>query len=318
VNAAVSINMAPIAGVAIALAVLCLFVGFYRLAKPAGELEDRLAEAGGIEPALRMPAEDRLRGAVGRITLDERLARDTALALARADISLTVNEYVLIRVGAALGGAILGALALHNLVFGIAVGLLGLQVPVFILHRRMRQRQLKFQGQLVDVLSMLVSGLKAGVGLVQAMDLVQQEMPSPAREEFGRVVRETSLGATMGDALANLKARMPSDDLALVITVINVQAEVGGNLATVLEGIVVTIRERVRIAQEIRTITAQQRITGYVLAALPFFVGGFVSFIRPDYMMPLFSAQWIWMPATALVMVIAGFFVINRIVDIKV
>jgi tight adherence protein B len=111
---------------------------------------------------------------------------------------------------------------------------------------------------------------------------------------------------------------MPGDDLTMLVTVINIQAEVGGNLADVLDGVVTTIRERVRIFQEIRSLTAQQRITSYALAGLPFIVGGAVMAINPGYMMPLFSPQWIWLPGIAVVMIVIGFAVISRVADIKV
>jgi tight adherence protein B len=150
------------------------------------------------------------------------------------------------------------------------------------------------------------------------MDLVRKEMPPPAGTEFGRVVREIGLGVSLEEALDRLLQRMPGDDLGMVVTVIKIQAEVGGNLADVLEGVIKTIRERVRIAQEIRTLTAQQRITGYILAGLPFLVGGAIMVINPDFMQPLFTPQWIWLPGMAVVMVVAGFIVIGRIVDIKV
>jgi tight adherence protein B len=165
---------------------------------------------------------------------------------------------------------------------------------------------------------MLVSGLRAGVGLIQAMDLVRREMPAPASVEFGRVVQENSLGVGLDEALVHLVERMPGDDLSMVVTVIKIQAEVGGNLANVLDGVITTIRERIRIVQEIRTLTAQQRITGYLLAGLPFFVAGAIMFLNPGFLRPLFMAQWIWLPALAAVMIVVGFIVISRIVDIKV
>jgi tight adherence protein B len=118
--------------------------------------------------------------------------------------------------------------------------------------------------------------------------------------------------------LAHLLQRMPSDDLGMVASVINIQAEVGGNLVDILETVVTTIRERLRVAQEIRTLTAQQRMTGYVLGGLPFIVGGALMVINPDYMRPLFEPKWAWLPASAVVMMGMGFFLINRIVDIKV
>jgi len=308
-----------IVAVASSLAIMSLWVGLYRLMRPAGELDSRLAQLSQHEKSIRQkpnPAflSNLLKGSI----LEQKLGGKVALELAQADIALTVTEFVSLRIVGAVLGFGVGLLILHNLLFGLALILLGLQLPIFFLHRRSGQRQRRFQSQLVDVISMLVSGLRAGVGLVQAMDLVRQEMPAPAGTEFGRVVREIGLGASLEEALDHLLERMPGDDLGMIITVINIQAEVGGNLATVLDGVITTIRERVRIAQEIRTLTAQQRIAGYMLAGMPFLVGGAIMMINPDFMQPLLSPQWIWLPGMAVGLIVVGFLVINRIVNIKV
>jgi len=309
-----------IVAIAIYLAVLAVFIGLYRFMKPAGEVEDRLREMAGVAPPKqpRQPLRARLANLVKGTRLEERLGRQFALELTRGDLPLTVSEYVLLRLGAGLAGFLVGSLLMRNLLLAVLLTLLGLQLPVIYVQRRRSQRQRLFQNQLVDVLSMLVSGLRAGVGLVQAMDMVRREMPPPAGQEFGRVVREISLGASQEEALDRLLERMPGDDLSMIITVIKIQSEVGGNLADVLDQVIETIRERVRIAQEIRTLTAQQRLTGYILAGLPFLVGAAIMMINPDFMRPLFTPQWIWLPGMALVMILVGFVVIRRIVDIKV
>jgi len=304
---------------AIGLAVMTFFVGFYRLAKPAGELEDRLSQAAPRqEAAPRGARSNPFARLSSRMDLEKRAGKSFALELAQADLQLTVNEFVMLRVGAAVAGLVVGGLLLRSLLFGLPLAAIGFQLPVLFLHRRRQQRQVRFQAQLVDVLTMLVSGLRAGVGLVQAMDLVRREMPAPAGAEFGRVVREVGLGASLEEAMLHLLERMPGDDLSMIATVINIQAEVGGNLASVLDGAAMTIRERVRILQEIRTLTSQQRLTGYILAGMPFVVGAAVMLINPGFMGPMFTPQWIWLPGIAVVMVGMGFVVINKIVDIKV
>jgi tight adherence protein B len=305
--------------VAAGLAVMSLFVGFYRLARPAGELEDRLEES--LRREIVVPAGPKtgpLTRLFSQMNLEQKLGGQIALELMQADLALTVSEFVMLRLAGATVGFLVGIVLLRNFLLGVPLALLGLQMPLFYMHRRRQQRQHRFQDQLVDVISMLVSGLRAGVGLMQAMELVRKEMPAPAGEEFGRVVREVGLGVSLGEALRRLIQRMPGDDLTMLVTVINIQAEVGGNLADVLDGVVTTIRERVRIFQEIRSLTAQQRITSYALAGLPFIVGGAVMAINPGYMMPLFSPQWIWLPGIAVVMIVIGFAVISRVADIKV
>jgi tight adherence protein B len=305
------------------LAVLSLAVGLYRLLKPAGELEGRL-ESSVTRRAANGATDDgssffqHWASLFKGTALDEKMAGKMAATLEQADMAMTVNEYVLIRVGGAVLGALLGFIIMRNILVALGLAVAALQIPVFIVHGRSKKRQQRFQSQLVDVITMLSSGLKAGVGLMQAMDLVRREMPSPASDEFGRVVREVSLGASLDEALTHLVERMPGDDLGMLVAVINIQSEVGGNLVTILETVVTTIRERLRVAQEIRTLTAQQRMTGYVLAGLPFLVGGAVFVINPEYMQPLFSPKWIWMPGGAIVMMVIGFVIIQKIVDIKV
>jgi tight adherence protein B len=311
--------VALIGAAAAALSILCLAAGVYRLLRPAGELEARLQES--VKRVSRGPRQLVLSHWISsllKINMNWKFAGKMAVELEQADLSLTVNEYVLIRFGGAIAGALLGILVLHNVLFSLVLAMLVLQLPVLIVRSRFRLRQQRFQAQLVDVITMLGSGLKAGVGLMQAMDLVRREMPAPAGQEFGRVLREVGLGVSLSDALAALLRRMPGDDLAMVVTVINIQAEVGGNLANILEGVVTTIRERIQVAQEIRTLTAQQRMTGYVLAGLPFLVGGAIMVVNPGYMRPLLDPKWMVLPISAAAMVAVGFVVIGRLVDIKV
>lgn len=303
-----------------ASAVAALFLGLYRLLRPAGDLEDRLRStvARGDANRAHLDVKESLSSAVGKINVDKRLAGDTANELTRADVALTVNEYILLRFGGALVGFLVGVLGFRSLLLGMVLTILALQGPVILVHFLARRRRERFQAQLVDVITMLCSGLKAGVGLVQAMELVRKEMPEPAGSEFGRVVREHGLGIPLPTALARLTDRMPGDDLQMLVTVVNIQLEVGGNLASILDTVVTTIRERIRIAQEIRTLTAMQRVTGYILGGLPFILGGAIFVINPDYIMTLFQPRWLWMPGVTLVSVVLGYIVIGRIVDIKV
>ena len=146
--------------------------------------------------------------------------------------------------------------------------LLGL-MPFLYLRMRQARRLKALVEQIPDVMTLLVGGLRAGYGLNQAIEAVVQQMPAPSSIEFGRVTRAVALGVPLQRALKDMAERVGSDDLTLVVTAINVQYEMGGNLATVLDSISQTVRERIRITREIRVLTAQQRFTGYVLAAFP-------------------------------------------------
>jgi len=170
---------------------------------------------------------------------------------------------------------------------------------------------------------MMSNALRGGYSFLQTLDMVSREAPSPVSDEFRRVVQEVGLGRTTEEALGNLYRRVPSDDLDLLITAVNIQHEVGGNLAQILDSIGHTIRERVRIKGEIQTLTAQGRISGYVITALPIFLAGYITLVNPDYMMPLFEfgfppEAWCCMPVTSLVMIGLGYWAIMKIVDIEV
>jgi len=163
--------------------------------------------------------------------------------------------------------------------------------------------------------------LRAGYSTMQAMEAVSKELPSPISDEFRRVIQELQLGVPMNTALENLHRRIPSDDLDFVITAINVQREVGGNLSEILDTISFTIRERVRIKGEIRVMTAQVRTSGTAMALIPIFLVVFLWFMNRDYMMSFFD-RGLWCGIGALAcaggLIGSGYFIMMRIADIEV
>jgi len=176
-----------------------------------------------------------------------------------------------------------------------------------------------FNNQLGDTITLLANSLRSGYSLLQSMETVAKELAPPVSEEFGRVVREIGLGLSNQEALDNLLRRVNSDDLDLMITAITVHHEVGGNLAEILETIGHTIRERVRIKGEIRTITAGQRASGYIIAVLPLGLGAFLFTMNREYMSVLFTDQCgLAMLIAAAMGMASGFFIIRRIVAIEV
>jgi tight adherence protein B len=162
------------------------------------------------------------------------------------------------------------------------------------------------------------NSLRSGMSLLQAMDMVAREGSPPISEEFARVTREVGLGLSPQDALNHLVRRIRSEDLDLMVTAINVQHEVGGNLTKILDSISTTIRERVKLKGEIRTITSQGRMSGYMLAGLPVAVAGVLALMSPKYMLPLFNMPYLILPIAAAISVGFGFLVIQKIVDIEV
>ena len=171
-------------------------------------------------------------------------------------------------------------------------------------------------------MNLMVNGLRAGYSIMQAMEAVSKEMPPPICDEFRRVVQEMQLGITMEIALANLLRRIPSDDLDLVVTAVNVQREVGGNLAEILDTISYTIRERVRIKGEIRVLTSQVMYSGRFLALMPLIITGVLWLVNRPYMMQFFNPETRLVGIIALVigaiMVISGYFVMTKIATIDV
>ncbi len=314
--------LALILAFCVALAIIAIFVGTLNLSQDE-EMEARLAvyaARSATTPEHQEGAKrSRLVEGLNRLILRQSFADQIATMLARANVPLKVPEFVLITIGCGALGGLLGILISGHPISAVGLGLAGFFVPRLYLRLRRNRRYHSFEDQLPDVLTMLVGGLRAGYSLLHSMDVVIQEMPAPASEEFRRVVQEVGLGLPLEQALENLVRRMQSPDLDLIVTAINVQHEVGGNLATILETISSTIRERMRIHREIRSITAQQRLTGYVLALLPFGLGGVLLIINPTYMMRLFEpGTLLCLPIGSVVMIMLGFMIIRKIVSIEV
>jgi tight adherence protein B len=240
--------------------------------------------------------------------------------LSRANLRLTVTEFLGIQFALTLGLAVLGFVISGGFppAVNIAAGV-GYFLPRIWVKRRQGARLKAFNNQLADTISLMSNSLRSGLSLVQSMDLVAKEGSPPMSEEFSRVTREIGLGNSPTDALTRLVERVKSEDLDLMVTAILVQHEVGGNLAKILDTISGTIRERIKLKGEIKTLTAQQRMAGYMLALLPVFVGGILSLIAPSYIGKMFTpGPWLAMPFCAVLGIGLGFFVINKIVDIEV
>jgi len=255
---------------------------------------------------------------VEKTSYGDRVARE----LARADLKFKVAEYIaLIVIATVVGGALAWLLGNRQIISFLIGAVAGFFAPRFYVGQQQRRRLNKFNYQLSDMLNLMVNGLRAGYSTMQAMEAVSKELPSPINEEFRRVVQEMQIGISMEAALDNLLRRIPSDDLDFVITAINVQREVGGNLSEILDTISFTIRERVRIKGEIRTLTAQVRTSGSVLSMIPIFLTVVLWFLNPEYLMsfseggPLCA---IIAAAIVLFLIGTGYFIMMKIADIEV
>ncbi len=254
---------------------------------------------------------------VAKSSLGDRVSRE----LARADLKFKVAEYFALVFMSTLVLAFLAYLIQPSIVSAAIGGVIGFFIPRFYVKRQQSVRLIKFNDQLSDMLNLMVNGLRAGYSTMQALEAVSRELPAPISDEFRRVVQEMQIGIPMETALENLLRRIPSDDLDFVVTAINVQREVGGNLSEILDTISFTIRERVRIKGEIRVMTASVRTSGTVLSLIPVFLTLALWFVSPEYIGSFFSRGPVcgWTAVGVIVgMIAAGYFVMMKIADIEV
>lgn len=232
---------------------------------------------------------------------------------------ITDTEFILIRIISTLLLFFMGWLIPGNLLGGIIFSAIAIMVPNLILDRTIAQRQKKFHTQLLDVLIMIKGAVQAGYSLMQSLDVAIKEIPVPASEEFGRVLRETRLGYSLENALFNLAERMENDDMQIVVTAIVINAQVGGNLSTVLEATIATIRDRMQLMSEIRSLTSYSRFVGGLLTLLPFAVAAIIFMLSPVYFETVKTSsltQTIFI--MAFIGIIIGNIVMARIMKIRV
>jgi tight adherence protein B len=256
---------------------------------------------------------------VEKSSFGDRISRE----LARADLKFKPGEYIALYVIAIVGGALIAFLLGGRILISAFIGAaIGAFLPRMYVKRQQSRRLVRFNDQLPDMLNLMVNGLRAGFSTLQAMEAVSKELPAPICDEFRRVVQEMQLGITMEKALANLLRRIPSQDLDFLITAINVQREVGGNLAEIMDVISYTIRERVRIKGDIRALTSQAMYSGRALAIMPVGLLCILWFLNRSYVMEFFNKDTILCGGIALgiagVMIIVGYFVMTRIANVEV
>jgi tight adherence protein B len=312
-----------LAGILTTAGVLLAFVGLWQMGNAADPVETRLKEYGGAVIGMSSAGDSgekkaRGKGWFSRQLKGKSIAIRIADQLSRADLPLTVAEYILVvLVIAAIAGLI--GFWRGGLLIGGPLAIAGLFLPQFYVRGRANKRRQTFTNQLPDVLTLLVGALRAGYAMMQAMDMLIDRMPQPSSTEFARAMRAVSLGMPLTRALGDMADRVGSEDLYLVVTAMNVQQELGGNLSQILETITTTIRERIKIKREIQVFTSQQRMTGYMLAGLPIAVVVALMFINPGYISKLTEPGIMrFVLAGAVGMQILGFIVIQKIISIEV
>jgi tight adherence protein B len=309
------------AAVLTALAVFCTVLGLTKLINASSEVDDRLDAYATLSGSFGTSVEEQssLGRRVNSYLNDQSFAGSVRARLAAADVKLTLGEYLLIKTAVVVLPFLLLWLLTGFLISGLIGGLLGLLIPEFWLGSRERKRTQEFTLQLPDTLALIVGGLRAGFSLQQSMLNVSKEAPEPTATEFMRLGQELQLGIPLQESLDGMVRRIKSPDLEMIVSVFKIHGRVGGNLATVLESVGMTIRERVRLRREVQVITAQQRYASYVLGVLPIVLGLILTAINPSYMLEMFRWNiYLCIPIVAFLMTIAGFFMIRRIVDIKI
>lgn len=239
--------------------------------------------------------------------------------LVKANLLLKPEEMVSIGVVTCLTGGIVGFLLTQSLLFAAMFAFIGMNIPGFILKRRIKKRIKTINGQLGDSIAILSNSLKAGHSFFQAVDSVANEMTGPISEEFIKLQKEINLGGSTEMALENMVERVGSDDVELMVTAVMIQRQIGGNLAEILDNISNTIRQRVKMKGEVKTLTAQGRISGLVISLLPVGLACIMAVMSPDQITLLVTRPLgILMVAMGVVMEFVGFFFIRKIVNIEI
>ena len=241
------------------------------------------------------------------------------MKLTNANILMKAEEYLSICLILFVVSGLFGAVLFKNFVIMLIMAVVGWVTPLFILNRNINKRLRTINNQLGDTIAVLSNSLKAGHSFFQAVDSVGRELTGPVADEFSKLQKEISLGVNTETALENMVSRVGSDDMELMVTAVLIQRQIGGNLAEILDNISETIRQRIRAKGEIRTLTAQGRMSGWVISLLPFLLAIAISMISPEHMKVLITSQLgIIMIVIALVMELMGILFVKKIINIEV
>lgn len=258
-------------------------------------------------------------GSLSRILSRKSSMEDLRRKLNQAYVLMRVEEFIGISILVGLGFALLMYLATNNIIVALLGLIIGYKIPGLFVSSIKKKRMKKLNFQLPEALSIISNGLRAGFSFTQAMSVAANELESPIRDEFMRVIRDNSIVKTMDEALVDFSERTDDEDIDMFITALIIQRKVGGNLTEVLDTIAATIRDRMRIRGEIKTLTAQGRISAMIISALPFFVALMIFILNKDYILELFrNPIGIAMVVIAILMQIVGIFIIMRMANIEI
>jgi tight adherence protein B len=238
--------------------------------------------------------------------------------LSKADILLRTEEFIGMNILTAIGGAGAGLIIFGPGPPAVVLGLIGLLTPALVVYRKQQARAVYLDSQIGESLDGMSNALRSGYSFQQAMDLVSKEIQGPLGVEFGRTLREITLGITTEQAMQNMIQRVGSEDLDLMISAVLIQRLIGGNLAEIFDNISNTIRERIRMKGEVKTLTAQARMSGLVIGLLPVFILIALLLISPSYINIMFASPVGWMMlGGAFTSEVIGFVLMRTISNIR-
>ncbi len=267
-------------------------------------------------PSEENSSKEKLLG-IFRVLTPKKLLESADLELSQADIPLRPEELAIIQIGLIIVPVIISVIVFESIAIPIIFALIGAIAPALFIKQAKAARLKRFNDQLGEGLSIMSNSLRAGYSFLQTLESLQKEGAEPMSTEFGRALREMRLGTPTEEALHNMTKRVASEDFDLVVTAVNIQRQVGGNLAEVLDNIAFTIKERVRIKGEVKTLTAQGRISGIIVGVLPLFLAAFISVVNPAYMSQLIKHPiGLVMIGSALFSELVGAVLIKKIVNI--
>ncbi len=328
--------LALAAALSVMVTVAMLFVIFYktstvgkntRVINRLEQVVNRTSFEGALDVSALKQVGEGVLPSLGRLLAGKEWADRINDDLDRANLRFRVGEYVALRLALALvlfaaamfvmGHGALGLLA------GSAAAIVGYMLPKFHVKRRIKARLTKFDYQLVEALSLVSNALRSGFGFLQSMDLAAEQLKDPLALEFKRTINDINIGSSFEDALLALNERVHSKDLDIVVTAILIQRTVGGNLSEILDTVACTMRERARIKGELKTLTAQQKMSGYIVGGLPVAIIGILLLIGQmtgdTYMMTLFTTTGGRVALMAAVLLEGlGIMIIRKILAIEV
>lgn len=258
-------------------------------------------------------------GSISRILSRKSYMEEKRKKLTQAYVMMRVEEFIGLSLLIGLGFGLLLFLATRNYLLAILGLIIGFKLPDLYISSIKKKRMKKLNSQLPEALAIISNGLRAGFSFTQAMSVAANELESPIRDEFMKIIRDNSIGKTMDEALMGFSERTDDEDIDMFVTALIIQRKVGGNLTEILDTIADTIRDRMRIRGEIKTLTAQGRFSALVISALPFFVAIMLFFLNKEYILELFKNPiGIFMVIAAVVMQVVGIFIISRMANIEI